>query len=106
MDLLCLSKKISRARCRHSREDGDCRKGQRQVTTIKQVITWDNVGERHDVHYESLEDAKRLAKERRILENKTVKICDSLGTLYHWSRVVGVKSNRWIARAVVNDVFI
>ena len=71
----------------------------------KQVITWNNSGERHAASFESLEDARKLARERRTLENKTVRICDSLGTLYHWARVVGVKNNRWIALAVVNDVF-
>jgi len=39
------------------------------------------------------------------LDNKTVKICDVFGALYHWSRVLGAKNNRWLAQEVVNDVF-
>ncbi len=70
-----------------------------------EVITWDNAGTKTAVPCIDLDEAKKLAKECRTLGNQTVKICDAFGTILHWSRVVGVKINRWFARSVENDMF-
>lgn len=70
------------------------------------VLTWNNAGERSAVSCATLDDAKKSAKQSRTLEYQSVKIADAFGTLHHWNRIVGSKSNRWMARPVVNDVFI
>jgi hypothetical protein len=65
-------------------------------------VIWSNAGERTSLPCASLDDAKKLAKESRTLDNQAVKVCDALGTMYHWTRVVGVKINRWSVQTVVN----
>jgi hypothetical protein len=70
-----------------------------------QVVIWNTAGERNVLPCATIDDAKKLAKQSRTLDNQTVKICGALGTLYHWSRVLGAKNNRWLAQEVVNDVF-
>jgi hypothetical protein len=71
-----------------------------------EVIAVSNAGERKVTPCETLADAKKLAREMRTPENQSVKICDPLGTMFRWSRIVGVKSNRWAARTIINDVFL
>ncbi len=70
------------------------------------VVTWNNAGERSVVSCATLDEAKKSAKQSRTLDNQTVKIADAFGTLQHWYRLVGAKSNRWVVRPVVNDVFL
>lgn len=70
-----------------------------------EVVAWNNAGARTAVPCVDLNEAKKLAKECRTLDNQTVKICDAFGTIFHWSRVVGVKVNRWFSRFVENDIF-
>jgi hypothetical protein len=71
-----------------------------------EVVTWSNGGERKAVSCASLAEAKKLAKQYRTTDNKSVKICDPFGTMFYWSRVVGSKGNRWAARGVINDIFL
>jgi hypothetical protein len=71
-----------------------------------EVVKCSNAGEQNSMPCSTLADAKRSAKQCRTLDNQTVKIRDAFGSLYHWSRVMGAKGNRWTARGVVNDVFL
>ena len=67
-----------------------------------QVVIWNNAGERKALPCATIDDARKLAKESMTLDNQVVKICDAIGTMYHWTRVVGVKFNRWSEQSVVN----
>jgi hypothetical protein len=66
-----------------------------------QVVIWTNAGERTTLPCETMDEAKRLAKENRTLDKQDVKIFDAIGTVHHWSRIVGEKTNRWSVRDVV-----
>jgi hypothetical protein len=81
-------------------------KNRNAITMAYDVVMWNNAGGRNAVSCETLADATQSAKQSRTLENRTVKIADAFGTVHHWNRIVGSKSNRWIVRPVVNDVFL
>lgn len=70
------------------------------------VIVWDNAGVRtEEPAGNTIEEAKALAKQRRILANRTVKIGQAGNALYHWSRSVHLNRNHWTQRATADEWF-
>lgn len=72
---------------------------------MQKVIVWNNDGARSEQHCESMADALVRARVARTLSNRTVKVADSFGSTYHWSRTTHLVRNHWTARAVANEAF-
>jgi hypothetical protein len=110
MNLLYLSSENAKAfggnPCREAALKISIPKNWNANAMIYDVLTWTNAGDRSALACETLADAKKSAQQSRTLDNQTVKIADAFGTVQHWNRVVGSKSNRWVVRPVVNDVFL
>jgi len=66
------------------------------------VIVWDNSGTRTEYPVANRSAGLVLAKTKRTMFNRTVKIADAFGSTYHWSRTVGLARNHWTARAVAD----
>lgn len=72
---------------------------------MHQLIIWDNEGLRRTKACADLKEALAAAKQARTLANRTVKIADAYGAIYHWTRS-GASKNHWCARAVANEGFV
>jgi hypothetical protein len=60
------------------------------------VTVWDNDGIRHPVEVvDNLAHALAIAKGRRTLANRTVKVGHSGDAIRHWSRTIGARRNHW-----------
>ena len=71
-----------------------------------QVIVWDNTGTRSVVPCQTMEQASEVAKSKRTMDNRTVKIADAFGSTFHWSRSTHLHRNHWSSRAVDSSAFV
>lgn len=72
---------------------------------MQKVIVWDNEGMRTELVCPGEREALATAKEARTLANRTVKVADSFGSTFHWSRATHLSRNHWSARAVASEAF-
>ena len=70
------------------------------------VIVWNNYGVRvEEPAGDDIAQAKIIAKRKRTLSNRTVKIGQAGNAIYHWSRSVHLPYNHWTQRATADEWF-
>lgn len=71
------------------------------------VIVWDTRGVRSEEPAgDDIRNARILARKRRTLGNRTVKIGMAGNTIHHWSRAEHLLRNHWSVRATAGEWFV